>query len=126
MKYKTALEKKYGCLDISNVNDQSIDDFYRYYFAWFEIYRFMIHEDWSTMKLYVNAISDFVPSLFKKQEIFWDKKNEAILQLIKQKKKISAYDFCHNLVKTKRQEQILSKFFYRGLMISDLQYTSYF
>lgn len=126
MKYKTALEKKYGCLDISNVNDQSIDDFYRYYFAWFEIYRLMNHEDWSTMKLYVNAISDFVPSLFKKQEIFWDKKNEAVLQLIKHKKKISAYDFCHNLVKTNRQEQILSKFFYRGLMISDLQYTSYF
>ena len=126
MKYKKELEKKYGCSDISNINDQSIDDFYRYYFSWFEIYRMMIHEDWRTMESYAKSISGFIPSLFKKQEIFWDKKNEAVMHIVKQKNKISAYEFCHNLVKTNRQEQILSKFFYRGLMVSDLQYTSYF
>ena len=73
----------------------------------------------------MNQLDDFVPALFRKQEIFWNEKNDAVKQLINNKETISAYNFCHNLVKTKRTEQVLSKFFYRGLMLSDLQYTSY-
>lgn len=124
--YKRKLEKLYECKDISDTRDESIDDFYRYYFSWFELYRKINSCNWQDAQHYVIQLDNFVPALFRKQEIFWDEKNKAVKQIINNKETISAYDFCHNLVKTKRTEQVLSKFFYRGLMLSDLQYTSYF
>jgi hypothetical protein len=126
LKYKHKLEKLYECPDISNIEDEKIDDFYRYYFAWFELYRTIQCDNWENAQMYVSLMDGFIPAIFKKQEIFWEKKTEAIQYIIDNKQNISAYDFCHNLVKTKRSEQTLSKFFYRGLMLSDLQYTSYF
>lgn len=123
--HKKKIEKLYGCQDISNIDDYNIDDFYRYYFAWFELYRSMRDEYWDKAELICNKLDGFVPSIFRKQEIFWKQKNEAVKELITLKKIISPYDFCNNLVKYKQKESILAKFFHRGLMLSDLQYTSY-
>lgn len=125
-KYKKRLEKLYGCDDIADVCDENIDDFYRYYFAWFELYRAINLEDWEKAEEIITLLDGFIPALFQKQEIFWERKNGAAKEIIMKRQKVSAYDFCHNLVQTKRIEQTLSKFFYRGLMVSDLQYTSYF
>lgn len=126
LNYKKKLEKLYGCDDISNILNEDIDDFYRYYFSWFELYRTIHNQDWQLASKIIKNIDGFVPALFKKQEIFWKNKNDATIKLINSRTAINSYDFCNNLVKTKRKEQILSKFFYRGLMLSDLQYTSYF
>lgn len=126
LKYKGKLEKLFNCQDISNIEDESIDDFYRYYFAWFEVYRMIQINEWERAQKYVGLLNGFVPAILKKQEIFWDNKIKAIQAIIDNKQKINAYDFCHHLVETKRNEQTLSKFYYRGLMLSDLQYTSYF
>lgn len=124
--YKKKLESLYNCKNIADINDDNIDDFYRYYFAWFELYRKIDKKNWKDALQCINQLDSFVPALFRKQEIFWNQKNKAVRELINSKSRISAYDFCHKLVKTKRNEQVLSKFFYRGLMLSDLQYTSYF
>lgn len=124
--YKKKIEKLYKCLDISDTEDENIDDFYRYYFAWFEVYRMIRDENWVKAQERADQLKEFIPALFRKQEVFWSKKCEALQILISNKESISAYDFCNNLVNTKRHEQTLSKFFYRGLMLSDLQYTSYF
>lgn len=124
--YKRKLEKLYGCKDISDITNENIEDFYRYYFSWFELYRKINNCNWEDAWNCVTQLDDFVPALFRKQEIFWDEKNKAVKQIINNKETISTYDFCNTLVKTKRIEQVLSKFFYRGLMLSDLQYTSYF
>lgn len=126
LNYKNKIENMLGCSDISNVNDEKIDDFYTYYFAWFELYRKIQCAKWEDAQKYVSLLDGFVPAIFRKQEIFWEKKMEAIQDIINNKQSISAYEFCHQLVKTGRNEQTLSKFFYRGLMLSDLQYTSYF
>ena len=123
--YKKRLEKLYGCKDISDITDQNIDDFYRYYFSWFELYRKIVCENWEDALQQIEQLDNFVPALFRKQEVFWLKKNDAVKAIIASRKKVSPYDFCHNLVETRRNEQSLSKFFYRGLMLSDLQYTSY-
>ena len=125
-KYKNKFEKLHKCINIADINDESIDDFYRYYFAWFELYCAISDGNWHTAKKIVYSLDNFIPALFRKQEIFWEAKISAVKTLILNKEKKNAYDFCNNLVQTKRHEQILSKFFYRGLMISDLQYTSYF
>lgn len=123
--YKKKLEKLYGCKDISDITDRNIDDFYRYYFSWFELYRKIVCENWEDALQQIEQLDNFVPALFHKQEVFWLKKNDAVKAIIASRKKVSPYDFCHNLVETRRNEQSLSKFFYRGLMLSDLQYTSY-
>ena len=123
--YKSRLEKLYGCKDISDITDQNIDDFYRYYFSWFELYRKIACENWEEALQQIEQLDNFVPAIFRKQERFWFEKNSAVKAIIASREKISPYDFCHNLVKTRRNEQSLSKFFYRGLMLSDLQYTSY-
>ena len=125
-KYKGIFEKIYKCKNLADITDESIDDFYRYYFAWFELYCALNDGNWDDAKKIADSLNNFVPALFRKQEIFWEKKLDAVKELIRNKEKKNAYDFCNNLVQTKRQEQMLSKFFYRGLMLSDLQYTSYF
>ena len=125
-KCKKILEKLYKCNNIADVTDENIDDFYRYYFAWFELYCAINDGNWIEAEKIVSSLNNFVPALFHKQEVFWEAKLNAVKVMINNKEKKNAYDFCNNLVKTKRQEQILSRFFYRGLMLSDLQYTSYF
>ena len=125
-KYKSIFEKIYKCRNLADITDESIDDFYRYYFAWFELYCAINDDKWEEAEKIVNSLNNFIPALFRKQEIFWEKKLDAVKELISNKEKVSAYNFCNNLVQTKRHEQMLSKFFYRGLMLSDLQYTSYF
>lgn len=125
-KYKSIFEKIYKCRDLADTTDESIDDFYRYYFAWFELYCAINDDNWNGAEKIADSLNNFVPALFRKQEIFWERKLAAVKEQIRNREKKNAYDFCNNLVQTKRQEQMLSKFFYRGLMLSDLQYTSYF
>lgn len=123
-KYKAKLEKLMNCLDVADVNDENIDDFYRYYFSWFEVFRAIRDLDWEKAKKLSISLKDMVPSLFKKQEIFCEKKYQALIDVIEKQIPVSAYDFCLNLVKTSRRETVLSRFYCRGLMLSDLQYTS--
>jgi len=124
LKYKERLEELMECKDVSNVLDMDVDDYYRYYFAWFEIYKDIKNGLWENASNKANLIDAFVPTLFKKQEIFWEKKDKALFEIINNKTVIDPYEFCNRLVKTERRETILSKFFFRGLMLSDLQYTS--
>ena len=126
LKYKKKLEKLYKCDNVADIANENIDDFYRYYFSWFELYRMIKNDEWEIAQAIIDDLDDFIPALFRKQEIFWKNKNASVKKLIINKTKMNAYDFCNSLVKTKRAEQTLSKFFYRGLMLSDLQYTSYF
>lgn len=125
LKYKEKLQRMIPCSEISNIEDEDVDDFYRYYFAWFEVYRMIRDGMWEQAETIYHALDGFVPSLFRKQEVFWEKKNDALLQLIKTRTQLCPYDFCNNLVRTSRRETVLSQFFFRGLMLSDIQYTSY-
>lgn len=124
-KYKKYIEKLYGCKNISDIKDNDIDDFYRYYFAWFELYKNITLNKWSKAEKIVDALNGFVPALFKKQEVFWDKKLLAVKNIIHKEKKINSYVFCKNLVPGNRKETQLAAFYCRGLMLSDLQYTTY-
>ena len=82
-------------------------------------------EEWEQAEKIACNLKDFVPSLFKKQEVFWDKKLLALKEIIITKRKVNGYDFCRNLVPLKRRASELAVFFCRGLMLSDIQYTSY-
>lgn len=124
-KYKKYLERLMDCVDVSDISDNDIDDFYRYYFAWFEVYKCILEEKWGDAEKIADDLKDFVPSLFKKQEVFWNKKLLALKEIIAKQRQVSGYDFCKNLVPLKRRASELAVFFCRGLMLSDIQYTSY-
>lgn len=126
LNYKKRLEIFMPCSDVADVFDENIDDFYRYYFSWFEIYRAIKNERWEEAEILISKTKGFVPALFEKQEVFWDKKTAAVQELVHERKTINSYEFCNCLVKTERRETLLSKFFFRGLMLSDIQYTSYY
>ena len=81
--------------------------------------------NWDAAEQLSQSVRGFVPALFQKQEKFWEMKDQAIADLIQNRTTLSAYDCCNNLVHVNRREKILSQFFFRGLMLSDLQYTSY-
>ena len=125
LKYKAMLECQMTCKDVSDVGDLDIDDFYRYYFAWFEVFRMIRDGNWKMAEQLSQSVHGFIPALFKKQEKFWEIKDQALADVIRKRISMSAYDFCHNLVHVNRRENTLSRFFFRGLMLSDLQYTSY-
>lgn len=122
---KKMIENDMGCANISDIHDISVDDFYRYRFAWMEIYRNMRHENFNRCKEIIDTLKGFVPSLSFKQEVLWDKKLQAAEDMVNSKKKITAYNFCNNLYMDKRPSTINLKFFYRGLPLSALQYTSF-
>lgn len=124
-KYKKYLERLMCAKDVADINDEDIDDFYRYYFAWFEVYKCISENNWSQALQIAKNLEGFIPSLFKKQEIFWDKKLLALNKIISNRKSIDGYEFCRNLVPLHRRASELAAFFCRGLMLSDLQYTSY-
>lgn len=119
------LERQMTCKDVSDVSDLDIDDFYRYYFAWFEVFRMIRDGNWEMAEQLRQSVHGFIPALFKKQERFWEMKDQALADVIRKRISMSAYDFCNNLVHVNRKENTLSRFFFRGLMLSDLQYTSY-
>lgn len=122
---KDKIQVSLNCQDVSNVADHTINDFYRYYFAWYEIFYNIQIENWNKCKIKFDQIKDFIPALFRKQENIWKMKNESVKQLIESKQKTDGYHFSLNLVNTKFREKELSRFYHRGLMLSDLQYTSF-
>lgn len=125
LSHKKKIEKLYDCRDISDIDDTNIDDFYRYYFSWFELFRNIRDECWEDANMICNKLKGFVPALFQKQDIFWEQKNNAVRELVSSRQAVTPYDFCHNLVKCNQREKSLAQFYHRGLMLSDLQYTSY-
>lgn len=125
LKFKKYLERLMECADVSDVGDEDVDDFYRYYFACFEIYRYILEGKWQQAEKITNLLNGFVPALFRKQEVFWDKKLLAFKKIILNQEILDGYDFCNKLVPLKRRSSELASFFCRGLMLSDLQYTSY-
>ena len=124
LKVKRKLEKSLNCFDVSDILDQSVNDFYRYHFAWFELFYRMQIGDWESCKRIFSLLDDFIPALFQKQEHIWKMKNNAVGNLIMNRKKVSGYEFSIKLVQCRFRERELSRFYHRGLMLSDLQYTS--
>lgn len=124
-KIKIRIQKSLKCDNVADIKDESINDFYRYHFALDEIYCAMLKGEWDNSRIIQCQMQNFVPALFKKQENFWVKKNDAISKIITSRKLLNGYEYCNELVEIKQREQYPARFFYRGLMLSDLQYTSF-
>lgn len=121
---KKSLEADMKCNDVSDIHDFSVDDFYRYRFAWMEIYKNLIIGNYNKSRIIINNLYGFVPALSHNQDVLWDKKLDGAKKLIESNAKINAYEFCNNLFDDRRLSAASLKFFYRGLPLSALQYTS--
>lgn len=121
---KKRLEEDMKCNDVSDINDFSVDDFYRYRFAWMEIYKNLIIGNFDKSIMIVNTLYGFVPALSHNQDVLWNKKLDSVKKLIESNVKINSYEFCNRLFNDRRPSAASLKFFYRGLPLSALQYTS--
>lgn len=122
---KRCIEDSLACQNVADIQDESVNDFYRYHFAWFEIFYCIQTNQWDKCNEIINQLDHFIPALFKKQENLWQEKNEAAKKLILERKRTNGYEFCNHLVQNMHREKQLSAFYHRGLMLSDLQYTAY-
>ncbi len=119
---KEIIEKSLNCKDVSDIKDDTINDFYRYHFAWYEFYKNIIHSNWEQCQRILNDLNGFHPALFNnKLEII--ARTKAAQLLLDEQKVPTNIEFCINF--TKSISSVKEKFNSRGLLLSDLQFTSY-
>lgn len=66
--YKTRLEELMEVDDLADVNDTSIDDFYRYFFGWFEFCKSLLENSHQLAKNKYLQLQDFYPIIFKSEK----------------------------------------------------------
>ena len=120
-KIKRNLEISLKCEDVSNIHDSSINDFYRYHFAWFEFYRFLVKQDWNKCKVIIKNLTAFYPAIFHETEVM-DLRIKAAKFLISKKIVPDVRTYSLNFLSYAKCNKAYSS---RGLLLSDLQFTSW-
>ncbi len=118
---KKKLETSLECKDVSNIDDLGINDFYRYHFAWFEFYRLLISHQWNECFTIIQNLSKFYPAIFHDHKKM-DLRIKAANYLLENKIIPTSYDYCIHFLE---YAQAPKDYFSRGLLLSDLQFTSY-
>ena len=120
--YKNMINNINSIDDISNIRDESIDDFYRYYFAWFEFGKNMLLGNLDKAKSIYMKLNNFIPTIFRNEE--------AILKLkyiyyedIFEEKNLTGKDFS-TFIFDKKNNHKDRIFFSRGFMLTDIHHTS--
>lgn len=125
LEMKFACEKEMGCADVSDVKDKSVDDFYSYRFSWLQIFYYLICEDYDAAMNVANKLKGVVPSLsHKHNDVLWHKKLDAAKELINNRATVDSVYFCNKLFMDRRPIGQNLKFYYRGLPLSALQFTT--
>lgn len=122
LKTKKRIEQSLKCVDVSDINDMKVNDFYRYHFAWYEFFRNLHNEDWIKCEQIIKNLADFYPSIFHNTEKM-NLRVEAARALLDAKYIPPTLQYCLNFL----QYAPSNKNFYtsRGLLLSDLQFTSW-
>lgn len=118
---KRKLEKLLNCMDVSNIKDITINDFYIYHFAWFEFYRFFCVKNKKECKRILNDLNGFYPSIFHEHTKI-DLRVKAANNLLTLKELPTIKEYCLKFLEYSQQSQGYKS---RGLLLSDLQFTSW-
>lgn len=124
--YKKELEIKMNVNDVSEIEDTFIDDFYRYYFSWFEICRNLLNnKKEEALRKYIE-LEDFIPSIYKTSQVGLLLKSKHKYYKNIFKLDISSGKEFSDYLKTSKIRNSAKEweFYRRGLLVSDLQYTS--
>lgn len=119
---KRKLETSLKCKDVSNINDITINDFYRYHFAWYEFYLNLMHKEWKKCDKILKSLQSFYPSIFHNTEKM-DLRVEAARFLLKNKYVPELQKYGKNMLQFAPSDR--QRYISRGLPLSDLQFTSW-
>lgn len=119
---KRKLETSLKCKDVSNINDVTINDFYRYHFAWYEFYLNLMHKEWKKCDKILKSLQSFYPSIFHNTEKM-DLRVEAARFLVKNKCVPELQKYGKNMLQFAPSDR--KRYISRGLPLSDLQFTSW-
>ncbi|XZM35159.1 hypothetical protein ACSXAY_19025 (plasmid) [Clostridium perfringens] len=121
-KYKKIFENLNNIEDVSNIKDESVDDFYRYYFAWFEFGKNLINKNKvEATKIYI-SLKDFIPCIYKSESKILNLKYHLYKDILNEDIH-SGKEFSSFVLKKKNNYRSW-KFFSRGFMLSDIEHTS--
>lgn len=116
---KSRIESSLKCEDVSNMDDKTINDFYRYHFSWYQLYRYQRNNQWDKCIDLLEKIENGVPALFKKFESMLIDKIQFFKNNFIMHRCLDGPEFC-----LWRKTDKSSTFIDRGLLLSDLQFTS--
>lgn len=120
--YKTRLEELMEVDDLADVNDTSIDDFYRYFFGWFEFCKSLLENSHQLAKNKYLQLQDFYPIIFKSEKKMLIEKHRRYGRIFESDVK-TGKEFSEFLSQSKFSSKEWT--YYRmGLMLTDIQYTS--
>ena len=120
--YKKTINNINNIDDISNMKDESIDDFYRYYFAWFEFGKNIMVGNLENAKNIYIQLNDFIPTIFKGDETILKLKYRYYKDIFDEKN-LTGKDFSRFIVDKKNNYKDWT-FFSRGFMLTDIHHTS--
>lgn len=121
-KYKRCLEQYMNVENLSDINDPTIDDFYRYYFGWFEFCELLLKHETDNAKRQYNKLKDFYPTIFESQKILFFEKHRRYGAIFD--KNINTGKEFSNFLLHSRQPAKEWNYYRMGLMVTDIQYTS--
>lgn len=119
---KKRLEESLKCKDVSDIVDITINDFYRYHFAWYEFYLNLMNREWKKCNQIIKSLRAFYPSIFHNIEKM-DLRVEAAQFLVKEKQVPELQKYAFNMLQYAPSDR--KRYISRGLPLSDLQFTSY-
>lgn len=120
--YKTRLEELMGVDNLADVNDTSIDDFYRYFFGWFEFCKSLLENNRQLAKNKYLQLKNFYPIIFQSEKKMLIEKHRRYGRIWKSDVK-TGKEFSEFLSQSKFSSKEWT--YYRmGLMLTDIQYTS--
>ncbi|KGR73187.1 DNA repair protein, partial [Streptococcus phocae subsp. salmonis] len=119
--YKNRLEELMEVDDLSDIEDASIDDFYRYFFGWFEFCRLLL-ESQQQAKIKYDQLKDFYPVIFESEKRMLFEKHRRYKKIFDSDIK-TGKEFSEFLITSKFSAREWNHY-RRGLMVTDIQYTS--
>lgn len=120
--YKNELENLMEVNDLSDIEDVSIDDFYRYYFGWFELCKLLIEGNQQQAQDKYEQLKNFCPIIFESEKTMLSEKHRRYKKIFKSDIK-TGKEFSEFLVTSKFSSREWN-YYRRGLMVTDIQYTS--
>ncbi|EGP68125.1 hypothetical protein [Streptococcus mitis] len=120
--YKTILEELMRVEDLADLDDTSIDDFYRYYFGWFEFCLLLLENKHQQAKNKYNQLEGFSPVIFESDKKLLVEKHRRYKKILESDIE-TGKEFSDFISQTKFSSREWN-YFRRGLMLTDIQYTS--
>ena len=121
-KYKKIFEKENEVDEVVDFENNLVDDFYLYHFAWFEFGLNIMENNKKNAKFIYNKLNSLVPTIYRKESDILNKKY-ILYKDIFQYMPLNGERFS-NYIFHKKTNIREARFFFRGFMLSDIHHTS--